>query len=236
MTIDDDEERERFLEASKEWQNHKYMRPGMEKPQWCKAWVGAKKEGDGWCWDGTGSRIPDKYFSPAEIAEASDGRGFGAFEPIGNLGQSDDTTDKSRFLYSKKNVDWSVHGYVIERQAVWSSTYSLNAWVLGRHPNSSEIGDDKFYQNMADADGDVPLFSEGTGPVVMPRSLDVVPSNFRQGGQSGVGLSRLCIDRYGNMANSISRMDGSVESVKLMDLWKQKWHRGWREPKHVHGF
>ena len=133
-------------------------------------------------------------------------------------------------------MDWGVHGYIIERQAKWSSTYALNAWVVGRHPNSSEIGEDKFYQNMADADGDVPLFSEGTGPIVMPRSSDIAPLNFRQGGQSGVGLSRLCIDRYRNMANSIARMDGSVEGVKLMDLWKQKWHRGWKAPKHVPGF
>ena len=153
--------------------------------------------------------------------------------------ESNDTTGdrpKSGFLFSRKNVDWGVHGYVIERQAVWGSTYTLNAWVVGRYPNSGEIEEEKYYQNMSVADGDVPLFSEGTGPIVMPQSSDGAPPNFRQGGQSGFGLSRLCINRYGNMANSVARMDGSAESVKLVDLWKQKWHRGWKPPSHVPGF
>ena len=224
------------MKASRAWYNHKYKRPSMKEPQWCKIWVGAKKEEDGWCWAGTGGKIPNKYFALTEVTNTNNGRGFGAFEPIGQSGQSrDDKPAKSRFLFSRKNVDWGVHGYVIERQAVWSSTYSLNAWVLGRHPNSSAIGEDRFWQNMANADGDVPLFSEGTGPIVMPQSSDVAPPNFRQGGQKGVGLSRLCINRYRNMANNIARMDGSVENVKLMDLWKQKWHRGWETPKHAHG-
>ena len=215
------------------------MRSGMKKPRWCKTWVGAKKEEDGWYWVGTDKKIPNKYFAPKEVANTNNGRGFGAFEPIGDSKDKAKNQGGSGLLFSEKNVDWGVHGYIIERQAKWSSTYALNAWVVGRHPNSSDIGEDKFYQNMdmvADAGGDVPLFSEGTGPIVMPQSSDVAPLNFRQGGQRGFELSRLCIDRYGNMANSIARTDGSVEGVKLMDLWKQKWHRGWKAPKHVPGF
>jgi hypothetical protein len=208
----------------------------MKEPRWCKAWVGAKKEEDGWYWAETGGNIPKEYFGPKEAANTENGRGFGAFEPIGKSKDKAKDPGGSGLLFSKKNVDWSVHGYVIERQAVWSSTYTLNAWVVGRHPNSYKLGEEKFFQNMADADGDVPLFSEGTGPIVMPRPSDIAPRSFRQGGQSGVGLDRLCINRYRNMANNIARMDGSVENVKLMDLWKQKWHHGWRPPENVSGF
>ena len=236
MTIDDDEERERFLKASKEWRNHKYMRSGMKEPRWCKAWVGAKKEEDGWYWVGTGRKIPNEYFAPNEVTNTDDGRGFGAFEPIGDSKDRSKVPGGSGLLFGEKNVDWGVHGYIIERQAKWSSTYTLNAWVVGRHPNSDKLGEEKFFHNMADADGDVPLFSEGTGPIILPQASDVAPRSFRRGGQEGVGLDRLCIDRYRNMANNVALMDGSVESVKLMDLWKQKWHRGWKAPKNVPGF
>ena len=110
MTIDDDEERERFLEASKEWRNHKYMRSGMKKPRWCKTWVGAKKEEDGWRWAGTGGKIPNKYFAPTEVTNTNNGKGFGPFEPIGQSGKDDHKSAKSPFLYSRKNVDWGGHG------------------------------------------------------------------------------------------------------------------------------
>ena len=49
-------------------------------------------------------------------------------------------------------------------------------------------------------------------------------------------MDRLCIDRYGNMANNVARADGSVENVKLMDLWRQPWHRNWVRPSTVKGF
>jgi len=197
--------------------------------------VGAKKEEDGWCWDGEGDKIPDRYFA-IKGNDKKGFRGFGAFEPIGKSKDNSEERSESGFLFKEKSVDWGVHGYVIERQSKWSSTYTLNAWVVGRHPNSDKLGEEKFFHNMADADGDVPLFSEGTGPIILPQVSDVAPRSFKQGGQEGVGLDRLCIDRYRNMANNVSRMDGSVENVKLMNLWKQKWHRGWKAPKHVPGF
>ncbi len=208
----------------------------MKEPRWCTAWMGARNKEDDWQWVDSGAGVPKKYFAANEYDNTDEGLGYGSFMPLGQTKQSPADQDGRGLLYNTQNVDWSVHGYIVERQAIFSSTYTLNAWVVGRHPDTGAIDEDKYYQNMSVADGDVPLFSEGTGPIVRPQASDVAPANFRQGGQSGFGLSRLCIDRYGNMANSIARMDGSVESVKLMDLWKQKWHRGGKPPSHVPGF
>jgi prepilin-type processing-associated H-X9-DG protein len=53
------------------------------------------------------------------------------------------------------------------------------------------------------------------------------------GGQTGQGLSRLCIDRYHNGASNVAFMDGSVDSVKLADLWELKWHKQWKAPRRL---
>jgi hypothetical protein len=224
------------LEASKEWKNHKYMRAGMKEPRWCTAWMGARKNEDDWQWVGSGQEVPKKYFAANEFDNTRDGRGYGSFMPLGKSKQDTSVQDGRGSLFSTQNLDWSVHGYIIERQAISSSTYTLNAWAVSGHPREKELGEDKFYSSTQVAGGDVPLFSEGTGPLVRPQASDQPPASFWHGGQSGLGMSRLCIDRYGNMANNIARMDGSVDNVKLMDLWKLEWHRGWKAPSHVPGF
>jgi len=43
----------------------------------------------------------------------------------------------------------------------------------------------------------------------------------------------LCIDRYHNGANNVSFMDGSVDRVKLAELWKLKWHKQWKAPSRL---
>ena len=86
------------------------------------------------------------------------------------------------------------------------------------------------------AGGELPIFTEGTGPLVRPSASDQPPGSFWLGGQRGTGMDRTCIDRYGNMANNVARADGSVESVKLRDLWHQPWHRGWVTPGNVPEF
>ncbi|MFP6725228.1 MAG: hypothetical protein VCB63_00125, partial [Alphaproteobacteria bacterium] len=58
-------------------------------------------------------------------------------------------------------------------------------------------------------------------------------TDLRMGGQTGQGLDRSTIDRYHNGANNVAYMDGSVNSVKLPDLWAQKWHREWQTPSRL---
>jgi len=86
---------------------------------------------------------------------------------------------------------------------------------------------------MGEGGSEVPLFSEGTGPMVRPDASDRPAADLRMGGQTGQGLSILNIDRYRNGANNVAFMDGSVDSVKLPDFWQLKWHRQWRPPSRL---
>ena len=92
---------------------------------------------------------------------------------------------------------------------------------------------DHFYRGMEEGGSEVPLFSEGTGPMVMPMESNWPAKDLEYGGQTGQGLSRLCIDRYHNSANNVAFMDGSVDSVKLAELWKLKWHKQWKAPRQL---
>ena len=235
-TIDSESERERFLEASKDWQNHQYMSFGMKEPRWCTAWIGARKTEKGWRWVDRDAEVPPEYFAGSQFSDTADGKAFGSFMPMGDAKQKENGPDGKGQLFSNQNVDWSVHGYVIERQAIYGSTYTLNEWVTSDHPDRESLGEENFYETPQQAGPEVPIFSEGTGPMVRPMAGDATPKNFWHGGQRGLGMDRLCIDRYGNMANNVARADGSVENVKLMDLWRQPWHRNWVRPSTVKGF
>ena len=133
-TIDSEEEWERFLEASKDWKNHKYMRAGMKEPRWCTAWMGARKKEDDWQWVDSGAGVPKKYFAANEFDNTDEGRGYGSFMPLGQTKQSPSDQDGRGLLYNTQNLDWSVHGYIIERQAIFSSSYTLNGWAVSDHP------------------------------------------------------------------------------------------------------
>jgi hypothetical protein len=138
--------------------------------------MGARNKQDDWQWVDSGAGVPKKYFATNEYDNTDEGLGYGSFMPLGQTKQSPTDQDGRGLLYNTQNVDWSVHGYIVERQAIFSSTYTLNAWVVGRHPDTGAIDEDKSYQNMSVADGDVPLFSEGTGPIVRPHASDVAPA------------------------------------------------------------
>ncbi|SVD73845.1 uncharacterized protein METZ01_LOCUS426699, partial [marine metagenome] len=156
------------MEVSKDWENHKYMRAGMKEPRWCTAWMGARKKEDEWQWVDSGAGVPKKYFAANEFDNTDEGRGYGSFMPLGQTKQSPSDQDGRGLLYNTQNLDWSVHGYIIERQAIFSSTYTLNGWAVSDHPRMKAGVSDHFYHGMEAGGSEAPLFSEGTGPVVMP--------------------------------------------------------------------
>jgi prepilin-type N-terminal cleavage/methylation domain-containing protein/prepilin-type processing-associated H-X9-DG protein len=107
-----------------------------------------------------------------------------------------------------------------------SSSYSINGWAQEGNP-LAESQWEKFYTTWESGGSETPIFTEGVFPDVMPRPTDKAPSNLL--GQDA-GMSRICINRYGNYANNVAFFDGSVRSVKLSDLWKLPWHQGWQAP------
>ena len=205
----------------------------MKEPRWCTAWMGARKKEDDWQWVDSGAGVPKKYFAANEFDNTDEGRGYGSFMPLGQTKQSPSDQDGRGLLHNTQNLDWSVHGYIIERQAIFSSTYTLNGWAVSDHPRMKAGVSDHFYHGMEAGGSEAPLFSEGTGPVVMPMESNWPAKDLEYGGQKGQGLSRLCIDRYHNGANNVAFMDGSVDSVKLAELWKLKWHKQWKAPRRL---
>lgn len=125
------------------------------------------------------------------------------------------------------SFDWKVQGLIMESRPNFSSSYTFNGWALNDHPRMKGAEADKFFRSMGEGGSEVPLFSEGTRPMVMPDASDRPATDLRMGGQTGQGLSILDIDRYRNGANNVAFMDGSVANVKLPDLRKLKWHREW---------
>ena len=221
MTIDSDEEWDRFVEAAKNFPPY-------------LAWTGARKKSQGdarrWVWEkeseGNQAVDPD-YFAKEQM---NNGQAYGAFRLPQDIDKNASDNYPKGGLHSMPSYSWHVRGLIVEYTPGFSSSYILNGWARGDHPQMQGANSEKFYRTMDEADGEVPLLSEGTGPLVMPRASDKAPKDLYYGSQSGQGLSRLCIDRYNNRANHVALMDGSVSNVGFGDLWKMKWHRGWQPP------
>jgi prepilin-type processing-associated H-X9-DG protein len=107
-----------------------------------------------------------------------------------------------------------------------SSSYSINAWAQEGNP-LAESKREQFYFRWELGNCETPAFTEGIWADVMPRPTDKAPSTLY--GEDD-GMSRICINRYGNYANNVAFFDGSVRSVKLRDLWALPWYRGWKAP------
>tara|TARA_Y100001934_G_scaffold269615_1_gene353318 strand:- start:3782 stop:4294 length:513 start_codon:yes stop_codon:yes gene_type:complete len=160
----------------------------------------------------------------------NNGQMYGAFRLPQDIDKNASGNYPKGGLQSMPSYSWHVRGLIVEYTPGFSSSYTLNGWALGDHPQINGANSEKFYRTMDEADGEVPLFSEGTGPMVMPEASDKTPKDLYYGGQKGQGLSRLCIDRYNKRANHVAFMDGSVRSVPLPELWKLQWHREWQSP------
>ena len=200
------------------------------------AWVGARRKSQGsttstnnqWAWENEGSDDvnPDCFVK----GQMNNGQTFGAFRMTQDIDKNASGNYSKGGLHSMPGYSWRVRGLIVEYTPGFSSSYTLNGWATGDHPLMKGENSENFYRTMDEADGEVPLFSEGTGPRVMPQISDKAPKDLYYGGQTGQDLSRLCIDRYNKAANHVAMMDGSVSSVVFSDLWKLKWHREWQTP------
>jgi prepilin-type processing-associated H-X9-DG protein len=199
------------------------------------AWVGAISEsapdegGNGrWVWkNDRDTEIEPGFF---EENEMDDGQYFGALPLPKNPKKGADGNYAKGGLCSMASFDWKVQGLIMESRPNFSSSYTFNGWVLNDFPRMNGAEEGKFFSSLEEGGSGVPLFSEGTGPMIMPDASDRPAADLRMGGQTGQGLSRITINRYFNGANNVAFMDGSVENVKLPDLWELRWHREWEPP------
>jgi len=109
-------------------------------------------------------------------------------------------------------------------------SYTINSWLQPSGYYQVALSDpahDYYYQNLADARPDVPLFGDGMWVDAWPRSTDPPPSNSFDGdGGEVASMHRFCIARHGKAIN-MSFVDTHIEVVRLEELWQQYWHRGY---------
>jgi len=109
-------------------------------------------------------------------------------------------------------------------------SYTINSWLQPSGYYQVETTDpayNNFYQNLADARPDVPLFGDGMWVDAWPRSSDPPPTNSFDGdGGEVASMHRFCIARHGKAIN-MSYVDNHVAVVDLEELWQQYWHRGY---------
>ena len=188
----------------------------MKEPRWCTAWMGARKKEDGWQWVDSGAGVPKKYFAANEFDNTDEGRGYGSFMPLGQPKQSPSDQDGRGLLYNTQNLDWSVHGYIIEGQAILgSSTYTLNAWAVSGHPREKELGEDKFYSSTQVAGGDVPLFSEGTGRACLGSPLNALAWLARVMARAGRPLSEGDVVLSGALGPMVAATPGAAFTATI---------------------
>ena len=213
----------------------------MKFPRWFGlAWVGGiyksqpGVESNGrWVWkNGRDTDIESGFFEENEMdgPQSSDGEFFGALRLPKGLEKGADGNYPKGGLCSMPSFDWKVQGLIMESRPNFSSSYTFNGWAMNDHPRMNGAEENKFYRSFEEAGSEAPLFSEGTGPMIMPDASDRPAADLRMGGQTGQGLSRITINRFLNGANNVAFSDGRVESVKLPDLWELKWHREWQTP------
>jgi len=129
---------------------------------------------------------------------------------------------RTQYIYHVTNV----HG-----------SYAMNRWV-GAWPGGSfnpntpegEANIKKSYRITGPTRDDVPLFADGIWCGTVPRETDLTPDMWPEPydlstGYFGTeGLGRVCTNRHGRKTN-IAYYGGYVNSVKLEELWIQKWHK-----------
>jgi prepilin-type N-terminal cleavage/methylation domain-containing protein/prepilin-type processing-associated H-X9-DG protein len=113
-------------------------------------------------------------------------------------------------------------------------SYTINSWLqpTGYYkPDKGSANYDNYFQKFSDARSDVPLFGDGMWVDAWPRSADPPPSNSFDGDNGSVAsMHRFCIARHGRAIN-LSYVDGHLGTVRLENLWKQNWHRGYVPPQ-----
>jgi type II secretory pathway pseudopilin PulG len=113
--------------------------------------------------------------------------------------------------------------------------YGINNWlenpdIVGTGLNSGARPNELFIDRvgLAANHSSVPVLGDGVWPDQgWPRESDIVPPNFIDPEAAGSPgwMRRFCLDRHFE-AVSLSYMDCSSRTVKIKNLWSQKWNRG----------
>lgn len=141
--------------------------------------------------------------------------------------------------WGKATAAWGPLGFANNR----SGSYGFNGWVNRANPQGI-YADDGFSggpgsRHITVLDHDttrVPIFFDATWPDAWPRSTDPAPPNLYDGDAAHQGnapnenmMGRACINRH-RLSTNICFLDGHGETVKLQELWNQKWNSDYVAP------
>lgn len=153
---------------------------------------------------------------------------------------------------TKKSVDtqsWGAYGSANESWLYYGveGSYGMNYWLIKEYPagsvpaNSAKFATETscyFTGNYDTLRGDIPVLGDANWLGGWPGYLyhngaqvkdkEMAPPDLKKGFVTELGfgqqLGRFCIDRH-NMAVNIGFIDGSVNKLKLGNLWGLKWNK-----------
>ena len=150
---------------------------------------------------------------------------------------------------------WLVTGYQknsMGRTTNYQGSYALNGYFYTESPFSDPKN---FFRSESDVvyPTKTPFFADALWVDAWPQETDLSPTNLFDGVDfPGGGLRKIAIPRHGAPrprgvstlepknplpgAVNASFADNHVETVRLEDLWRLKWHKNWEPPKTRPGF
>jgi prepilin-type N-terminal cleavage/methylation domain-containing protein/prepilin-type processing-associated H-X9-DG protein len=137
------------------------------------------------------------------------------WDPSGGLGQNSPGTARNQYRYHVIRVEGS---YAINR---WTG-----GWVSSVFDPSTAVGREnlrKSYRDKAPASATIPMVSDAIWVDSMPLNSDEDPPEDLSTGRDS-GLGRFTTNRHG-LTTNILYGDGHVESIRLAQLWAQRWHK-----------
>jgi prepilin-type N-terminal cleavage/methylation domain-containing protein/prepilin-type processing-associated H-X9-DG protein len=135
---------------------------------------------------------------------------------------------------------WSwFHTMLTPAERWWTGSYSFNSYLYrDGYPrvDSNAAHQFRFFTKLSDIrpSNITPMFCEGSWVDALVDPADVTPSDLNglvnNSALPGTGkmIWRVCINRH-NYAVNMVFADGSVSAVRLTDLRKVVWYRGWKD-------
>jgi type II secretory pathway pseudopilin PulG len=106
-----------------------------------------------------------------------------------------------------------------------SGSYAFNGWLYGDlwRADQPAVILPRMWKD------DVPVFCDSMWVDASPSSTDSPPVDLYLGASGPYDMERICLDRH-HMAINVAFLGGTVQTVKLEDLWTLRWNNGFTPP------
>ncbi len=107
-----------------------------------------------------------------------------------------------------------------------SGSYGMNLWASQWEGAEIQMAQENYLGRITMVGSEAPLYGDCNWVGGWPQHYEI-PVNLRQGSlpdERNRNMPRFCIDRH-NMKVNIANIDGSVNTFRLEELWRLKWHK-----------